>query len=128
MSNLSTLLSHLGFSFASIPVSEYDTCRKFILENPEILEQDPNLFLREAAAAHRNSKFQYARSCVQQALLIRKLKTENSRSRRHFFEDLANPEDPEVLNEFLDSFDTTIEAVQSSSRYSKTYRQHSSHV
>ena len=93
-------------------MSEFDKCRRFILANPQILERDPGLYLREATAAHRSGKIQYARSCIQQALLIRELDNKNERGRRHFFEDLANEQDPEVLEEFIDNFDRTLEFVQ----------------
>ena len=112
MANFTTLLSSLDIAFASIPVSEFDKCRRFILANPQILEHDPNLYLREATAAHRSGKIQYARSCIQQALLIRELDNKNERGRRHFFEDLATEQDPEALEEFIDKFDRTLEFVQ----------------
>jgi hypothetical protein len=113
LANFTTLLSSsLDIAFARIPVSEFDKCRRFILANPQILEHDPGLFLREATAAHRSGKIQYARSCIQQALLIRELDNKNERGRRHFFEDLANEQDPEVLEEFTDNFDRTLEYVQ----------------
>ena len=112
ISNFPTLLSSLGIAFVSIPAGEYDKCRRFILANPQILEHDPNLYLREATAAHRSGKIQYARSCIQQALLIRELDNKNERGRRHFFEDLADEQDPEALEEFIDNFDRTLEFVQ----------------
>ena len=112
LSNFTTRLSSLDIAFVSIPASEYDKCRQFIWENPQILEHDPNLYLREATAAHRSGRIQYARSCIQQALLIRELKDKDKRSHRHFFQDLEDEREPEVLNEFIDKFDATFEAVQ----------------
>lgn len=75
------------------------------------MDQDPNLYLREAAAAHRVGKIPYSRSCVQQALLIRELEDKSPRRRQHFF-DLLDDEDPEVLGDFIDNFDATLAAVR----------------
>lgn len=113
LSNFTSVLSSLDISFISIPVDAYDKCRRFVNANPEVLERDPNTYLREAAAAHRVGKVQYARSCIQQALILRELEGKSPRRRQHFF-DLMEDEDPDVLGDFIDDFDKAFTAVRRS--------------
>lgn len=61
-------------TFASIPRGDYRGVEKHIESNPSVLDQDPQIFLEEASLAYAFGKTQYGNSCVQQHVILKKLR------------------------------------------------------
>jgi hypothetical protein len=108
--NSAASLPSLGVAFVSIPVGDHDECIRFITQNPTILNHDEKQYLREAVSALQSNKVQYARSCIQQALLLRKIKERSGRDRQKFVESLK-AENANVVRDFVDDFDKAFTAL-----------------
>jgi hypothetical protein len=88
-------LSPRAKRFAAIEVDGYAQCREFIAQEKEILDEDENDFVRDAAYALASSHPQrvpYALRCIQQSLILRHCKQRDSRGREKFFARLVEEE------------------------------------
>ena len=63
--------TELGKAFAKIKVGDYQSCMRFISDNPEVLaERETDGLLMEAFNAGMEKKMEYAKRCVHQGLLL----------------------------------------------------------
>ena len=98
--------------FAQIKITGFVECKTFIENQPRILKEDANLFLREAARAHRRGDNQYARACVHRGLLIRKCSYRTNEERVRLLENLASGK-KSTVSDFLGDLDDSFEAMKS---------------
>lgn len=105
-------LSHLSQLFVQIKITRFSECKTFIENQPGILKEDANQFLREAARAHRRGDNQYARACVHRGLLIRKCSHRNREERVRLLHNLASGK-RSTVSDFFDDLDDSFEAMKS---------------
>jgi hypothetical protein len=86
-------LTGVAYNFATIDARDYKGCEKYMKANPEILKENPKIFLEEAARALQAGKDAYARCCVQQSLLLRDCQDESTSSPKAYFDQLLNDSD-----------------------------------
>ena len=103
-------LSHLSQLFAQIKITGFVECKTFIENQPRILQEDANLFLREAVRAHRRGDSHYARLCVHRGLLVRKCSYRTHEERARLLQNLASGK-RSTVSDFLDDLDDSFEAM-----------------
>ena len=86
-------LTGIAFAFATINARDYIGCEKYMKANPEILNENPKIFLEEAARALQAGKDAYAKCLVQQSLLLRDCQDESTISTTAYFDGLLNDSD-----------------------------------
>ena len=86
-------LTGVAYNFATIDARDYKGCEKYMRANPELLKEDPKIFLEEAARALQAGKDAYARCCVQQSLLLRDCQDKSTSSPKAYFDQLLNNSD-----------------------------------
>jgi len=79
-----------AFAFAKIPLNEFQSCRRFIEQNPSILSENYNLFLNEAIHALVEKENVLATSCIQGGLLIQECKSFSTTGACAYVNDLIN--------------------------------------
>ena len=107
-------MSPLAKRFAAIEVDDYAHCRDFIAQGKEILDEDENDFVRDAAYALASSNAQrvpYARRCIQQSLILRHCKQRDSRGREKFFARLVE-EERRTAVDFLKESEEVLKSCQ----------------
>jgi hypothetical protein len=109
-----TLLPRLAQDFVNIPYADYEKCRSFILENPDILKVDPNLVIREALKAQSDGKVSRARNFVHQSLILRTCSRVRAEEADAFLRRMIT-KDRDTLRQFLQDFDTTMNVVKQAS-------------
>ena len=111
-------LSRLGREFVVIELGDYAGCRAFIEENPRILEDSFKEFVAAAQAALRADKRPLAKSCIQQALLLRRCKDMDCKplsrtERAQYFYNLVE-KDEQSLKDFKSDFEQAMERLEKS--------------
>ena len=105
-------LSSLARGFAAINVGDYAGCETFMKQNPEILDEKEDEFVKEAAAAMHVGKDTYAICCVQQSLLLRNYKQlSSSKERKDYFTGLIKKE-RQALRDLISARDAVMINIQ----------------
>ena len=107
-------LSPIAKRFAAIEVDDYAQCRNFIAQGKEILDEDENDFVRDAAyvlASSHPQRVPYARRCIQQSLILRHCKQRDSRGREKFFARLVE-EERRTAVDFLKESEEVLKSCQ----------------
>ena len=68
----STALSDVGRRFVEIGIGEWNDCKNFIRNHPEVLKEPQPDFLKTASEAIRDDRAGDAHRCIQQALILRR--------------------------------------------------------
>ncbi|EXJ66435.1 uncharacterized protein A1O5_10587 [Cladophialophora psammophila CBS 110553] len=108
-------LSDLALQFAKMPYLDFVAVEKFISRNPEILKVHPQALLEEATRAFAGPEKSFARTCVQQAVVLKLLKDQPRATQHRILNDLKQKED-QVMGRFFEQRDSTWhEVVKASS-------------
>lgn len=103
--------SSFAKDFADIEVNDHAACKRFVVQHPDVFQLDARDFLREALAALRTQRSDYARRCVQRAVLLNNLLQKTPRERLSFFAGLIES-DKRILAEFHDDQDSVMDKLR----------------
>jgi hypothetical protein len=85
--------SSFAKDFADIEAGDHAECERFVSQHPDVFELDEQDFLKEALAALRTERPDYAKRCVQRFILLEKLREMSFRERQSFFKGLIDQDD-----------------------------------
>ncbi|EXJ88151.1 hypothetical protein A1O1_05079 [Capronia coronata CBS 617.96] len=105
-----TTLKGLTLRFAKIPYLDFVEVDNFIRRNPGILETEHQALLEEAKRAFMSSEKSFARTCVQQAVVLQLLKDRPPTVQRTILDDLVT-EDAQFMKQFFKHRDSTWQQV-----------------
>jgi hypothetical protein len=105
-----SFLPKVGNDFALIPRGGLAASRKFVLENPKVMDVNATLFLQSAVASLRAGLIQNTESYVEKAVLISECSNLSSRGLRDYLQDLVR--DPEVRRDFDNTFNEAYKKIR----------------
>lgn len=110
-----THLSKLSLEFTQLALGDYASCKTFIDNHPNILEENPNKLVQEAMRLEKEGRASQAPTCIQQGLLLRECSRKRRGGHHDFFSKLISS-DKKVLGAFLANFHMVMNAVQAAAR------------
>lgn len=97
-------LSQLAHSFTRFTPVDFESCRKFIQEQPAILKEDERHFRCQAALAYNAGDKQHARACVHRSLMISKCSKLDAGELEEYLRYL-NGESKSAIKHFMNDLD-----------------------
>jgi hypothetical protein len=104
-------LSRLAQVFASIPAGDYERCAMFMQQYPAIFFENRTRFVEETVLALRVGEYEYARSCAQQALLLKTCDDMKLKEILRFF-DRMRDRDSQVVKDTVETLDAFMVEVE----------------